>query len=30
MGLSVDQQLIFRGVIIITAVSLTMRERKTL
>lgn len=28
MGLSVDQQLIFRGIIIIAAVSLTMREKK--
>ena len=29
MGLSVDQQLIFRGIIILAAVSLTMRERRT-
>lgn len=28
MGLSVDQQMIFRGLIIIIAVSLTMREKK--
>jgi len=28
MGLSVDQQMIFRGVIIITAVTLTLREEK--
>lgn len=28
MGLSVDQQMIFRGVIIIAAVSLTLREKK--
>jgi ribose transport system permease protein len=29
MGLDVDQQLIFRGIIIITAVTLTMREKKS-
>ena len=28
MGLSVDQQMIFRGLIIIVSVSLTMREKK--
>jgi ribose transport system permease protein len=28
MGLSVDQQMIFRGVIIITAVSMTLREKR--
>jgi ribose transport system permease protein len=29
LGLSVDQQIIFRGLIIIVSVSLTMREKKT-